>query len=92
MGLFHRKNGTGNVHRGSYKYLTTRKGETFITNVVESFMGLVLDTSKIPIHKTDLLIASNRINDFLVRDRFILLSRCIGAVDGKLHISKLHQR
>ncbi len=86
-GLFHRKNGTGNVHRGSYRYLLTRKGEAFMVNVIESFVGLVLDTSKILVHKADLLIDINSINDFNIRDRFILLSRCLGAIDGKLHIS-----
>jgi hypothetical protein len=85
-GLFHRKNGTGNVHRGSYKYLLTRNGETFMINVIESFIGLALDTSRIPVHKADLLIDINSINDFNIRDRFIQLSRCIGAVGSKLHI------
>lgn len=86
-GLFHRKNGTGNVHRGSYKYLITRKGEAFMSNVIESFMGLVLDASKIQVHKADLLIGINSINNFVIRDRFILLSRCVGVIDGSLHIS-----
>ncbi len=89
-GLFHRKHGTGNVHRGSYKYMTTRRGEHFMERVVSMFTDLVLEPSKVKFNKSDLLVDVDTMKEKLgVRDRFILLSRCVGSIDGKFHISNL---
>ena len=85
-GLFHRKDGTGTVNSGSYKYMLTRKGEIFIQHIIDRITSLIISESKQTLCAHDFLISPNTLSKLYVRDKIILLSRCAGMIDGKYHI------
>ncbi len=85
-GLFHREDGTGNEYRGSYRYLLSKRGETFIEELVHRYMDLALGESKIDIKPKDMLVKRKLLKKLHARDRVVLLSRCAGLRNGMLHI------
>ncbi len=85
-GLFYRDSHTGNVVTGSFKYHLSRRGDTFMRDLVQRYMELALGETKMDIKSEDMLVSPEEIKRLHTRDQVVLLSRCAGAREGKLHI------
>ncbi len=85
-GLFYRDNHTGNVVTGSYKYFLSRRGETFMRDLIARYLDLVLDNTKMDIKSEDFLVPKSAVKKLHTRDQVVLLSRCAGMSRGKFHI------
>ncbi len=87
-GLFYRKDRTGTVGTGSFRYVLSRRGVTFMKVLVQRFLDLSFGDTKIDISPQDLLVSREDIVNpqMHTRDQVVLLSRCAGYRDGKLHI------
>ena len=85
-GLFYRDDATGTIVSGSFKYFLSKRGETFMRDLVDRYLSLVLDSTKIDIKSSDLLVSKSDIKKLHTRDQIVLLSRCAGMSKGKYNI------
>jgi hypothetical protein len=85
-GLFYRDSKGGNPLHGSFKYHLSRRGETFIRELVRRYMELTLAETKLDVRPEDLLVKKSDVERLHTRDQVVLLSRCAGTKEGLLHI------
>ena len=85
-GLFYRNSRTGTIATGSFKHLLSKRGETFMQQLISRYTSLVLGETKLPILPHDLLVDIDTLKSLHIRDQVVLLSKCSGTRDGKLHV------